>query len=206
MSARTKSVEQSIRDTDEPSTRLRKDLTWWDLTVFGVSVVVGAGIFTVTASTFGNITGPALSISFVIAAVTCGLAALCYAEFASTLPADLLDETVLDQRHAPLVVGDYLAGVSVIQLASDVVPQPNDRVFFDDSTFRTLILISDTGLRHHTTGFKIYEVMFDDVIPAAVVDDQPLRAVVHNACWLGDPVTPLRLFSFSSPSFIVVIP
>jgi len=86
MAARIKSVEQSIRDTDEPSTRLRKDLTWWDLTVFGVSVVVGAGIFTVTASTFGNITGPALSISFVIAAVTCGLAALCYAEFASTLP------------------------------------------------------------------------------------------------------------------------
>jgi hypothetical protein len=127
-------------------------------------------------------------------------------EFASTLPADLLDETVLDQRHAPLVVGDYLAGVSVIQLASDVVPRPNDRVFFDDSTFRTLVLINDTGLRHHTTGFKIYEVMFDAVIPAAVVDDQPLRAVVHNACWLGDPVTPLRLFSFSSPSFIVVIP
>ena len=83
---RTKSVEQSILDTDEPSTRLRKELTWWDLTVFGVSVVIGAGIFTVTASTFGNITGPALSISFIIAAVTCGLAALCYAEFASTLP------------------------------------------------------------------------------------------------------------------------
>lgn len=83
---RIKSVEQSIRDTDEPSTRLRKDLTWWDLTVFGVSVVVGAGIFTVTATTFGNITGPALSVSFIIAAITCGLAALCYAEFASVLP------------------------------------------------------------------------------------------------------------------------
>ena len=83
---RVKSVEQSIRDTDEPGSRLRKDLGWWDLVVFGVSVVVGAGIFTVTASTFANITGPALSVSFVIAAVTCGLAALCYAEFASTLP------------------------------------------------------------------------------------------------------------------------
>ncbi|MBS1696549.1 MAG: amino acid permease [Actinobacteria bacterium] len=83
---RTKSVEQSIADTDEPSTRLRKDLTWWDLTVFGVSVVIGAGIFTITASTAANLTGPAISISFVIAAVACGLAALCYAEFASTLP------------------------------------------------------------------------------------------------------------------------
>src|SRR4051794_30922162 len=86
MAWRTKSVEQSIADTDEPETRLRKDLNWWDLTVFGVSVVIGAGIFTITASTAGNITGPAISISFVIAAVACGLAALCYAEFASTVP------------------------------------------------------------------------------------------------------------------------
>ncbi len=65
MAWRTKSVEQSIADTDEPSTRLRKDLNWWDLTVFGVSVVIGAGIFTITASTAGGITGPAISISFV---------------------------------------------------------------------------------------------------------------------------------------------
>ena len=83
---RTKSVEQSIDDTDEPDTRLRKELSWRDLTVFGVAVVIGAGIFTVTASTTGDITGPAIWISFVIAAVTCALAALCYAEFASTLP------------------------------------------------------------------------------------------------------------------------
>jgi APA family basic amino acid/polyamine antiporter len=86
MAWRTKSVEQSIADTDEPDTRLRKDLNWWDLAVFGVSVVIGAGIFTITASTAGNLTGPAVSVSFVIAAIACGLAALCYAEFASTVP------------------------------------------------------------------------------------------------------------------------
>jgi APA family basic amino acid/polyamine antiporter len=83
---RTKSVEQSIDDTDDPETKLRKDLTWWDLIVFGVSVVIGAGIFTITASTAGNIAGPSIPVSFVIAAVACGLAALCYAEFASTVP------------------------------------------------------------------------------------------------------------------------
>src|SRR6201995_2830200 len=83
---RTKSIEQSIADTDDPDTQLRKDLSWWHLCVFGVSVVIGAGIFTVTASTAGDITGPAIWISFVIAAITCALAALCYAEFASTLP------------------------------------------------------------------------------------------------------------------------
>src|ERR1700728_1133012 len=83
---RTKSVEQSIADTDDPDTQLRKDLSWWHLCVFGVSVVIGAGIFTVTASTAGDVTGPAIWISFLIAAITCGLAALCYAEFASMLP------------------------------------------------------------------------------------------------------------------------
>ena len=83
---RTKSVEQSMADTDEPDTKLRKDLTAWDLTVFGVAVVIGAGIFTVTASTAGNVAGPSVVISFVIAAIACGLAALCYAEFASTVP------------------------------------------------------------------------------------------------------------------------
>ncbi|MFT7836698.1 amino acid permease [Saccharothrix sp. BKS2] len=83
---RTKSVEQSIADTDEPGTRLRRELTAWDLTVFGVAVVIGAGIFTLTASTAGNLAGPSVSLAFVLAAVACALAALCYAEFASTVP------------------------------------------------------------------------------------------------------------------------
>jgi APA family basic amino acid/polyamine antiporter len=83
---RTKSVEQSIKDTDEPESRLRKNLSAWDLTVFGVAVVIGAGIFTLTARTAGDLTGPSVSLSFVLAAIACGLAALCYAEFASTVP------------------------------------------------------------------------------------------------------------------------
>ncbi|MEV6660531.1 APC family permease [Nocardia fluminea] len=83
---RTKSVEQSILDTDDPDSRLRKDLTAWDLTVFGVAVVVGAGIFTLTARTAGNVAGPSVSLAFVFAAIACGLTAVCYAEFASTVP------------------------------------------------------------------------------------------------------------------------
>ncbi|MFW0784087.1 amino acid permease [Gordonia sp. CPCC 206044] len=83
---RTKSIEQSMADTDEPGHGLRKELSWWDLIVFGVSVVIGAGIFTITASIAGDKAGPAISLSFVMAAVACALAALCYAEFASTVP------------------------------------------------------------------------------------------------------------------------
>ncbi|TDV36809.1 amino acid permease [Actinophytocola oryzae] len=83
---RTKSVEQSMKDTDEPGSRLRKNLSAWDLTVFGVAVVIGAGIFTLTARTAGDFTGPSVSVAFVLAAIACGLAGLCYAEFASTVP------------------------------------------------------------------------------------------------------------------------
>ncbi|NKQ58025.1 amino acid permease [Amycolatopsis sp. K13G38] len=83
---RTKSIEQSIKDTDEPDTKLRRNLGAWDLTVFGVAVVIGAGIFTLTARTAGDYAGPSVSVAFVLAAVACGLAALCYAEFASTVP------------------------------------------------------------------------------------------------------------------------
>ncbi|MCR1781492.1 amino acid permease [Nocardioides carbamazepini] len=83
---RIKSVEQSIADTDEPDHRLRKDLSALDLTVFGVGVIIGAGIFVLTGTVAASNAGPALALSFVIAAVACGLAALCYAELASTVP------------------------------------------------------------------------------------------------------------------------
>lgn len=46
---RTKSIEQSLADADEPEYRLKKNLTALDLTVFGIGVVIGAGIFTLTA-------------------------------------------------------------------------------------------------------------------------------------------------------------
>lgn len=83
---RTKSIEQSIEDTDEPEYKLKKNLTAVDLTVFGVGVVIGAGIFTLTGRAAATISGPAIMVSFLVAALCCGLAALCYAEFASTVP------------------------------------------------------------------------------------------------------------------------
>ena len=83
---RTKSIEQSIADTDEPEYQLKKNLTALDLTVFGVGVIIGAGIFTLTGRAAATVAGPAIVLSFVVSAVCCGLAALCYAEFASTVP------------------------------------------------------------------------------------------------------------------------
>ncbi|HMA45746.1 MAG TPA: amino acid permease, partial [Frankiaceae bacterium] len=82
----TKSVEQSIADTEEPGRRLHRHLSARDLTVFGVGVIIGTGIFVLTGEAAATRAGPAVALSFVVAAVACGLAALCYAEFASTVP------------------------------------------------------------------------------------------------------------------------
>lgn len=83
---RTKSIEQSLQDTDEPEYRLKKNLTALDLTVFGIGVVIGAGIFTLTGRAAGTMAGPSIVLSFVLSGLCCAFAALCYAEFASTVP------------------------------------------------------------------------------------------------------------------------
>ena len=52
----------------------------------GVGVIVGAGIFVLTGSAAAQFAGPAIIISFALAAFACSLSALCYAEFSSLLP------------------------------------------------------------------------------------------------------------------------
>ena len=83
---RTKTIEQSIAETDEAEFHLKRRLSAVDLTVFGIGVIIGAGIFTLTGRAAQAYAGPAIVISFAAAALACGLAALCYAEFASTVP------------------------------------------------------------------------------------------------------------------------
>ncbi|MFL6052914.1 MAG: amino acid permease, partial [Actinoallomurus sp.] len=75
-----------MQDTDEPGHRLRRDLSALDLTVFGVGVIIGTGIFVLTGEVAKEKAGPAVALSFVFAGIACALAALCYAEFASTVP------------------------------------------------------------------------------------------------------------------------
>ena len=69
----------------EASSGLKKALGPLDLTFLGIGAIIGTGIFVLTGT--GAVTaGPALMVSFVIAAIACGFAALAYAEFSSTLP------------------------------------------------------------------------------------------------------------------------
>src|SRR3954471_8036075 len=83
---RRKPIDQAIAETEEPEHRLKRELGPLQLTVFGVGVIIGAGIFVLTGEAAAERAGPAVAISFVVAAVVCALAALSYAEFASTVP------------------------------------------------------------------------------------------------------------------------
>lgn len=75
-------------EADMQKSELKRVLGRWGLTSIGVGAVIGAGIFVMTGLGAKEYAGPALAISFIIAGVGCGLAALCYAEFASFLPVE----------------------------------------------------------------------------------------------------------------------
>lgn len=88
---RTKNVDDVVRQNeDEPGAdhhaRLSKRLSQWDLMGFGIGIVIGTGIFTLTGVAAKNNAGPAVMISFLIAGVVALLAALCYAELAAAVP------------------------------------------------------------------------------------------------------------------------
>ena len=81
-----KTVEDALGATEEKGFTLRKELGRLDIVVFGIGVMVGAGIFVLTGVAAATEAGPAIALSFVFAAIVCALAALCYAEFASMVP------------------------------------------------------------------------------------------------------------------------
>jgi APA family basic amino acid/polyamine antiporter len=113
---RCKSIDALIAESEEPGKRLKKTLGPWSLTALGIGAVIGSGIFTVTgtaaagkvlalksildATVFDIVVhgfhagsqmgrpgaGPALTLSFVLVAIACCFAALCYAELASMIP------------------------------------------------------------------------------------------------------------------------
>ena len=70
----------------EGQTSLKRVLGPIGLVLFGIGVIVGAGLFSITGLVAAEYTGPAITLSFVIAAIGCCFAGLCYAEFASMIP------------------------------------------------------------------------------------------------------------------------
>ncbi|WP_412679399.1 amino acid permease [Brevibacillus agri] len=81
---RKKSVASLMAQVE--SRQLKKTLGAFDLTMLGIGAIVGTGIFVLTGVAAAEHAGPALVLSFVLSGLACVFAALCYAEFASTVP------------------------------------------------------------------------------------------------------------------------
>src|SRR5437870_5829853 len=82
-------AKKSLEMLDEEAkgeNRLRRILGPINLTSLGVGAIIGAGIFVMTGRTAAGDAGPAVMLSYVVAGLGCAFAALCYAEFASTVP------------------------------------------------------------------------------------------------------------------------
>jgi APA family basic amino acid/polyamine antiporter len=81
-----KPIAQLMAASAETEKSLKRTLGVGSLIALGIGAIIGAGIFVRTAAAAGQHAGPAVTISFLIAAAGCALAGLCYAEFASMIP------------------------------------------------------------------------------------------------------------------------
>src|SRR5919106_491876 len=87
-------LRKSVQDCEDDIRErggLRRSLNKWHLTALGVGATIGAGIFATTGTAIAGDplrpgAGPAIAVSFLLTALTCGFAALCYAEFAAMVP------------------------------------------------------------------------------------------------------------------------
>lgn len=81
-----KPLDQLLAQAADSEKGLKRTLGAGNLIALGIGAIIGAGLFVRTAAAAGQAAGPAVTLSFLIAAVGCAFAGLCYAEFASMIP------------------------------------------------------------------------------------------------------------------------
>jgi len=83
---RRKSLDLLLSEASNSEKGLKRTLGVWNLIALGIGAIIGAGLFVRTAAASAEAAGPAVTLSFVVAAIGCAFAGLCYAEFASMIP------------------------------------------------------------------------------------------------------------------------
>lgn len=83
---RKKSLDALMAQAADSEKGLKRTLGAWSLIALGIGAIIGAGLFVRTAAAAGEHAGSAVTISFMVAALGCCFAGLCYAEFASMIP------------------------------------------------------------------------------------------------------------------------
>ena len=81
-----KPLAQLLSEASESEKGLKRTLTAWSLIALGIGAIIGAGLFVRTATAAAQNAGPSVTIGFIVAAIGCALAGLCYAELSSSIP------------------------------------------------------------------------------------------------------------------------
>src|ERR1700740_1730075 len=81
-----KSIKQLLASSEDGEKGLKKTLGAGSLIALGIGAIIGAGLFVRTAAASAEAAGNAVTLSFIVAAIGCLFAGLCYAEFASMIP------------------------------------------------------------------------------------------------------------------------
>jgi basic amino acid/polyamine antiporter, APA family len=186
---RKKTIKGILKDAEhkEGEHQLVRNLKLKDLTFMGIAAIIGAGIF----STIGNASasgGPAVSLLFVFTAIACAFSAMCYAQFASTVPVSGSAYT-----YAYVAFGELIAWIIGWTLI----------VEYAIGNIAVAISWSDyfTGLVHGITGFHIPEYLTMDYLSASrgyaevqellakgeVLEKLPNYQQEAHAAWLSAP-------------------
>jgi len=81
-----KSIDLLLAEASDSEKGLKRTLTAWSLVALGIGAIIGAGLFVRTATAAAQNAGPSVTIGFIVAAIGCALAGLCYAELSSSIP------------------------------------------------------------------------------------------------------------------------
>jgi len=214
---RTKPPQELVDEANEPGRMMKKTLTAFDLVAFGVGATIGSGIFALTGTAAAGQgsavhdwmstpilnfmlnsplgrdgAGPALVVSFMIAAFACGLTALCYAELASMIPVSGSAYT-----FAYAALGEIVAWV----IGWDLILE------YAVGNIAVAVSWSDYFLQffHGMTGLKIPLWLTTDAGTAltriALPADSPLRQLYSS---MDLPVLFGHPFSMNVPAFVIV--
>jgi APA family basic amino acid/polyamine antiporter len=106
-----KSIGSLLKEAADNKHGLKRALGPMNLTAMGIGAIIGAGLFIITGEVAAQFSGPAVIISFIIAAIICSFAALCYAEFASLIPIAGSAYT-----YAFVAIGEFFAWIMGVAL------------------------------------------------------------------------------------------
>lgn len=135
-----KSIGSLLKEASDNKHGLKRALGPINLTAMGIGAIIGAGLFVLTGDVAANFTGPGIILSFIIAALICCFAALCYAEFASLIPIAGSAYT-----YAYVAMGEFFAWLMGLALTLEYLFSYSTVAVGWSGYFNSLI--NDLGLR-----------------------------------------------------------